>query len=56
MKAANIDITLTGNMLLDIWKKFVLLSGTSGITRARVSPWLNSRRRRYACSVVEAHA
>ena len=29
MKAANADITLTENMLLDIWKKFVLLSGTS---------------------------
>ena len=32
MKAANADITLTENMLLDIWKKFVLLSGTSGMT------------------------
>ena len=32
MKAANIDITLADDMLLDIWKKFVLLSGTSGIT------------------------
>ena len=32
MKAANLDITLTENMLLDIWKKFVLLSGTSGMT------------------------
>jgi 2-dehydropantoate 2-reductase len=32
MKAANIDITLADHMLLDIWKKFVLLSGTSGIT------------------------
>jgi 2-dehydropantoate 2-reductase len=32
MKAANVDITLTENMLLDIWKKFVLLSGTSGMT------------------------
>jgi hypothetical protein len=31
-KAANVDITLTENMLLDIWKKFVLLSGTSGMT------------------------
>jgi 2-dehydropantoate 2-reductase len=29
---ANVDITLTKNMLLDIWKKFVLLSGTSGMT------------------------
>jgi 2-dehydropantoate 2-reductase len=32
MKVANVDITLTTNMLLDIWKKFVLLSGTSGMT------------------------
>jgi len=32
MKAAKVDITLTENMLLDIWKKFVLLSGTSGMT------------------------
>jgi 2-dehydropantoate 2-reductase len=32
MKAANADITLTENMLVDIWKKFVLLSGTSGMT------------------------
>ena len=32
MKAANVDITVTKNMLLDIWKKFVLLSGTSGMT------------------------
>jgi 2-dehydropantoate 2-reductase len=32
MKAANFDITLTENMLLDIWKKFVLLTGTSGMT------------------------
>jgi 2-dehydropantoate 2-reductase len=32
MKAANVDIILTENMLLDIWKKFVLLSGTSGMT------------------------
>jgi 2-dehydropantoate 2-reductase len=32
MNAANIDIALTDHMLLDIWKKFVLLSGTSGIT------------------------
>jgi 2-dehydropantoate 2-reductase len=31
-KTANVDITLTNNMLLDIWKKFVLLSGTSGMT------------------------
>jgi 2-dehydropantoate 2-reductase len=32
IKAANVDIILTENMLLDIWKKFVLLSGTSGMT------------------------
>ena len=32
MKAGNVDITLMENMLLDIWKKFVLLSGTSGMT------------------------
>jgi 2-dehydropantoate 2-reductase len=38
MKAANIDITLTGNMLLDIWKKFVLLSGTSGMTASTRQP------------------
>jgi 2-dehydropantoate 2-reductase len=38
MKAADIDITLTGNMLLDIWKKFVLLSGTSGITASTRQP------------------
>ena len=34
MKAANIDITLTGDMILDIWKKFVLLSGTFGTRRS----------------------
>jgi 2-dehydropantoate 2-reductase len=32
MKAANIDITLSEQMLVDLWKKFVLLTGTSGIT------------------------
>ena len=32
MNAGNVDVTLTENMLLDIWKKFVLLSGTSGMT------------------------
>src|SRR6266699_3008048 len=31
MKAAGIDITLADDMRLDLWKKFVLLSGTSGI-------------------------
>lgn len=38
MKAANIDITLADDMLLDIWKKFVLLSGTSGITASTRQP------------------
>jgi 2-dehydropantoate 2-reductase len=32
IKAAGIDITLADDMLLDLWKKFVLLSGTSGAT------------------------
>src|SRR5262249_57920470 len=31
-RAAGIDITLSDHMLTDIWKKFVLLSGTSNIT------------------------
>jgi 2-dehydropantoate 2-reductase len=38
IKAANIDITLTDHMLLDIWKKFVVLSGTSGITASTRQP------------------
>jgi 2-dehydropantoate 2-reductase len=38
IKAANIDITLTDHMLVDIWKKFVLLSGTSGITASTRQP------------------
>ena len=38
MKAANIDITLSGEMLLDLWKKFVLLTGTSGITASTRQP------------------
>jgi 2-dehydropantoate 2-reductase len=38
IKAANIDITLTDHMLLDIWKKFVMLSGTSGITASTRQP------------------
>jgi len=38
MKAANIEITLADHMLLDIWKKFVLLSGTSGITASTRQP------------------
>ncbi len=32
MKRASIDVTLADDMLLDLWKKFVLLSGTSSIT------------------------
>jgi 2-dehydropantoate 2-reductase len=32
MKAAGIDITMSDHMLVEIWKKFVVLSGTSGIT------------------------
>jgi 2-dehydropantoate 2-reductase len=38
IKAANIDITLTEAMLLELWKKFVLLSGTSGITASTRQP------------------
>ena len=38
IKAANIDITLSDHMLLDLWKKFVLLSGTSGITASTRQP------------------
>jgi 2-dehydropantoate 2-reductase len=38
IKAAGIDITLTNNMLLELWKKFVLLSGTSGITASTRQP------------------
>ena len=38
IKAANIDITLTDHMLLHMWKKFVLLSGTSGITTSTRRP------------------
>ena len=32
MKTANIDITLADDMFLELWKKFVLLAGTSSIT------------------------
>lgn len=32
MKTANIDITLMDDMFLELWKKFVLLAGTSNIT------------------------
>src|SRR6516164_9590838 len=38
IKAANIDITLSDHTLGDIWKKFVLLSGTSGITASTRQP------------------
>ncbi len=38
MKSAGIDITLSDHMLVDIWKKFVLLSGTSGITASTRAP------------------
>jgi 2-dehydropantoate 2-reductase len=38
MRAANIDVSLSDDMLLDIWKKFVLLSGTSGITASTRQP------------------
>jgi 2-dehydropantoate 2-reductase len=38
MKSAGIDITLSDHMLVDIWKKFVLLSGTSGITASTRVP------------------
>jgi 2-dehydropantoate 2-reductase len=42
MKAANIDITLTDHIVLDIWKKFVLLSGNSGITASTRQPSVSS--------------
>jgi 2-dehydropantoate 2-reductase len=38
MKAAAIDITMSDHMLLEIWKKFVVLSGTSGITASTRQP------------------
>lgn len=38
IKAADVDITLSDHMLLDLWKKFVLLSGTSGITASTRQP------------------
>jgi 2-dehydropantoate 2-reductase len=37
-KAAKIDITLTDHMRLDLWKKFVVLSGTSGMTASTRQP------------------
>jgi 2-dehydropantoate 2-reductase len=39
MKAAGIDITMSDHMLLEIWKKFVVLSGTSGITASTRQPF-----------------
>ena len=38
MRAAGIDITLSDHMQVDLWKKFVLLSGTSGITASTRQP------------------
>ena len=38
MEVAGIDITPTANMFLEIWKKFVVLSGTSGITASTRQP------------------
>jgi 2-dehydropantoate 2-reductase len=38
MKAAGLDITLADDMRLDLWKKFVLLSGTSGATASTRQP------------------
>ncbi len=38
IKAAGIDITLADDMLLDLWKKFVLLSGTSSIIASTRQP------------------
>lgn len=38
IKDANIDIALTSSIHLEIWKKFVLLSGTSGITAGTRQP------------------
>src|SRR5262245_12911500 len=38
MKAAAIDITMSDHMLIEIWKKFVVLSGTSGITASTRQP------------------
>ncbi|TMK01634.1 MAG: 2-dehydropantoate 2-reductase [Alphaproteobacteria bacterium] len=38
MKSAGIDITLTDHMLFEIWKKFVVLSGTSAITASTRQP------------------
>jgi 2-dehydropantoate 2-reductase len=56
MKAANVDIAVTKNMLLDIWKKFVLLSGTSGMTASTRKSLSLIREDRHARPIVQAHA
>jgi 2-dehydropantoate 2-reductase len=38
IKNASIDIVLTDHMLLDIWKKFVLLSANAGMTASTRQP------------------
>ncbi len=38
MKAAKIDATLSHHMLVDLWKKFIVLTGTSGITASTRQP------------------
>jgi 2-dehydropantoate 2-reductase len=38
MKSTGIHITLTDHMLFEMWKKFVVLSGTSGITASTRQP------------------
>jgi 2-dehydropantoate 2-reductase len=38
IKAVGIEITLAEQMFLDLWKKFVLLSGTSGATASTRQP------------------
>jgi 2-dehydropantoate 2-reductase len=38
IERAGIDITLTDRMQIELWKKFVLLSGTSGITASTRQP------------------
>ena len=39
MRAAGIDVTATADMPLEIWRKFVVLSGTSGITASTRQPF-----------------
>jgi 2-dehydropantoate 2-reductase len=38
VRAAGIDVTLSENMRTDLWKKFVMLSGTSSMTASTRSP------------------